>query len=253
MHNLKTCLRCGRCVQVCPLCAITMMPEGPTINRDQCDLCGACAGVCPSHAMRISARQMRVDEVMDVVEADRPFYRRTGGGMTLSGGEPLLQPEFAVALLRASRQAMIGTALETAGFVPWASLEAALPWVDHLLYDLKHLDPEVHRTHTGVPNDIILENLRKAAPLARHLVLRVPVVPGFNATNEAIQAIARLALELDGAKEMHLLPYHRHGKAKYAQLGRTYEFDDAAPLSKEREDELVSLIRGMGIDCRLRG
>lgn len=253
MHNAKTCLRCGRCAEACSLDAITMTPEGPAIDRDRCNLCGACVDVCPPHALKISAKQMSVVDVMAVVEPDRPFYRRSGGGVTLSGGEPLLQPEFASALLQAAKRAGINTALETAGLAPWAVLEAVIPWVDYLLYDVKHLDSEVHKIYTGVPNDIILDNLRKAAPLSRHLIARVPVIPGFNATNGEIEGIAQFVLELGYVKEMHLLPYHRHGKAKYAQLDRAYGFNDAPPLSKEREDELLDLVRNMGIECRLRG
>lgn len=230
-----------------------MTPEGPVVDRNLCDLCGACAEVCPPHAIKISAKQMSVAEVMDVVTSDRPFYRRSGGGVTLSGGEPLLQPEFATAVLQASKRAGINTALETAGFAPWANLEAVVPWVDYLLYDVKHLDSKIHKAYTGVPNDIILENLQKVAPLARYIIVRIPVIPDFNATDREIEAIAQFVSGLDNVREIHLLPYHRHGKAKYAQLARANEFRDAPPLSKEREDELLGLVRGMGIACRLRG
>lgn len=195
-----------------------MTPEGPVVDRSTCNLCGACAEVCPPDAIRISAKQISVAEVMDLVAADRPFYRRSGGGLTLSGGEPLLQPEFAAAVLKASKQATINTALETAGFAPWASLEATMPWVDYLLYDVKHLDSDIHKAYTGVPNDIILENLQKVAPLARYIIVRIPVIPDFNATDREIVAIAQFVSELDNVREIHLLPYHRHGKAKYAQL-----------------------------------
>ena len=111
MHNANTCLRCGRCVQVCPAGAVTMTDEGPVIDRAQCDMCGVCSDNCPPHAMKLSAKRMTVEEVMQVVRSDRPFYRRTGGGMTVSGGEPLLQSEFTVGLLKAARGGAIGTAL----------------------------------------------------------------------------------------------------------------------------------------------
>jgi len=253
MHNAKVCLRCGRCAQVCPAGAITMTVEGPVIDRAQCDLCGVCADNCPPHAMKLSTKRMTVDEVMQVVRSDRPFYRRTGGGMTVSGGEPLLQPEFTVGLLKAARSAAIGTALETAGHVPWSSVEAVVPWVDYLLYDVKHLDSETHRTYTGVPNALILDNLRQVAPLARHLIVRVPVIPGFNATDGAIREIAEFTLGLAGVKELHLLPYHRHGQAKYTQLDRIHEFEGVAPLSEEREQELAETVRSLGLECRIRG
>ena len=234
MHNANTCLRCGRCVQVCPAGAVTMTDEGPVIDRAQCDMCGVCSDNCPPHAMKLSAKRMTVEEVMQVVRSDRPFYRRTGGGMTVSGGA-------------------IGTALETAGYVPWSSVEAVLPWVDYLLYDVKHLDSEIHLTYTGIPNALILDNLRQVAPLARHLIVRVPVIPGFNATDGAIREIAEFTLGLPGVKELHLLPYHRHGQAKYAQLDWNYELEGVDPLSDEREQELAAIVRDVGLECRIRG
>lgn len=253
MHNAKTCLRCGRCAAACPTGAIQMSPEGPVIDRARCDLCGLCAETCPPHAMRISAQRMTVDQVLQVVELDRPFYRRSGGGLTVSGGEPLLQPDFTVALLQAAKQAGIGTALETAGHVPWPNLEAALPWVDYILYDVKHLDSDVHTEHTGVPNSRILDNLRKVAPLAHALIIRVPVIPGFNATEQEIERISRFARDLNGVEELHLLPYHRLGQAKYQQLDRIFKYEGIDPLPAERESELAALVRSMGLTCRIRG
>ena len=253
MYNTKTCLRCGRCAEVCPLDAITMTTDGPIIDRTRCDLCGECAQTCPPHALKLSAAQMTIAEVMEIVEADRPFYRRSGGGLTVSGGEPLLQSAFTVGLLKAARGAAIGTALETAGYVPWSSVEAVLPWVDYLLYDVKHLDSEIHLTYTGIPNALILDNLRQVAPLARHLIVRVPVIPGFNATDGAIREIAEFTLGLPGVKELHLLPYHRHGQPKYAQLDWNYELDGIDPLTVEREQELAAIVRDVGLECRIRG
>ena len=252
MHNDKKCLRCGRCAEVCPEAAIRMTADGPAIDRALCTLCGVCVDNCVPHALRMSARSMSVQEVVQIVERDLAFYRRSGGGMTLSGGEPLLQPGFAREVLRAGRDIGIDTALETAGCVPWAALEAAVPWVDHLLYDVKHLDSETHRRHTGLPNALILENLRRVAPLAKELIVRIPVIPGFNATDEAIRQIAEFALGL-GAKELHILPYHRLGQAKYAQLGLDYECEGVDPLPKERESELAALVMAVGLMCRIRG
>jgi pyruvate formate lyase activating enzyme len=253
MYNAKTCLRCGRCAEVCPLDAIRMTTDGPIIDRTRCDLCGECAQTCPPHALKLSAAQMTIAEVMEIVEADRPFYRRSGGGLTVSGGEPLLQPEFAAELLKSAKKSAVGTALETAGCVPWAHLESAVNWVDHLLYDVKHLDSELHQAYTGISNTAILDNLRRVAPLARHLIIRVPVVPGFNAADEDIRAIAEFALSLNGVMELHILPYHRHGQAKYAQLDWNYELDGIDPLTVEREQELAAIVRDVGLECRIRG
>lgn len=253
MHNAKTCLRCGRCVESCPHGAITMAADGPELDRLACDLCGLCADNCPPHALKITARTMSVGEVIEEVKNDRPFYRRSGGGMTLSGGEPLLQGEFAAELLRAARKAAINTAVETCGYVPWRNLECAIPYLDYLLYDVKHIDSAKHQLYTGVSTQTILENLKRAAPLATHVIVRVPVIPGFNDTAEEIRAIANYTAGLEGIAALHLLPYHRHGQAKYEQLNRTYELEGISPLTAEREEELAAIVRETGLECRIRG
>lgn len=252
MHNEKRCLRCGRCVAACLEGAITMIADEPRIDRERCTLCGECANTCAPHALHLSATEMSVSDVMAVVEADRPFYRRSGGGVTLSGGEPLLQPDFAREILTSARSAGINTALETAGLVAWPALEAVLPLVDYLLYDVKHLDVEAHRRGTGASNAVILDNLVKAAPLARSLIVRVPIVPGFNACNSDVRSIALFARDLH-ADEVHLLPYHRLGQAKYGQLDQEYSCEEVEPLSKEREEELAVLVAGLGVTVRIRG
>lgn len=253
LHNAKTCISCGRCAVGCPNSAITMTADGPTIDREKCRLCGTCASQCPAQAMKISARRVSLEEIMRTVALDRPFYRRSGGGVTFSGGEPLLQPEFVLECLRESKRQGIGTALETAGYVPFSSLESVVPWVDHLLFDVKHLDSAVHEARTGVPNHTILENVRRAAPLARRLVVRVPLIPGFNADDESVRDIARFAAGLDHVKELHLLPYHRMGQAKYAQLDQEYGFEDVTPLAEERVRALAAVVEKEGLSCRIRG
>jgi pyruvate formate lyase activating enzyme len=190
---------------------------------------------------------------MRIVALDRPFYRRSGGGLTFSGGEPLFQPEFVLEGLREAKRQGIGTALETAGYIPFSSLEMVIPWIDHLLFDVKHLDCTVHEAHTGVPNDAILKNLAKAARLARRLVVRVPLIPGFNADDETIRDIARFTAKLDHVKELHLLPYHRMGQAKYAQLDRAYGFVNVAPPAEERVRDLAEIVEREGLVCRIRG
>jgi pyruvate formate lyase activating enzyme len=253
MHNAKTCIRCGRCAAVCPEGAITMTADGPTIDRDKCRLCGTCVSQCPAKAMKISARRVSLAEVMETVVLDRPFYRRSGGGVTFSGGEPLLQPEFVLEGLRESKRQGIGTALETAGHVPFSILESVIPWVDHLLFDVKHLDPDLHKARTGVSNHTILENVRKIAPLARRLVVRVPLIPGFNADDDSVRDIARFATQLDRVTELHLLPYHRMGEAKYAQIDREYQLEDVMPQPEERLRTLAAIVEGEGLICRIRG
>jgi pyruvate formate lyase activating enzyme len=173
----------------------------------------------------MKGRLMQVTEVMDVVRRDIDFYESSGGGATLSGGEPLFQPEFVLEILRACLDQKINTALETAGYVPWESIEAVIPFTDLFLYDIKHLDADKHKEYTGVSNDLILENLKKLIERNCKIIVRTPVIPGFNDTEAEIQAIARYIASI-GIQKYCLLPYHRYGLNKYACLGRKYQLHD---------------------------
>jgi len=176
---------------------------------------------------KIIGRDVTVAEVMKTVGRDRDYYRRSGGGMTLSGGEMLFQYEFARDLLRAAKEDGISTAVETTSCAPWERVEAVLPYVDEYLMDIKHIDSRKHREFTGVPNEKILDNARRIAQSGRtELVIRVPTIPTFNATPEEIREIARFADSLPGVKRIHLLPYHRLGSDKYEGLGRPYKMGD---------------------------
>ena len=247
------CIRCGECIPVCPEGVHDLSDAGRVLRRDRCVVCGRCSPECLGRALRLYGATMTVSEAAKAAREDRDFYAQSGGGVTLSGGEPLLQGEFAAELLRAARKAAINTAVETCGYVPWRNLECAIPYLDYLLYDVKHIDSAKHQLYTGVSTQTILENLKRAAPLATHVIVRVPVIPGFNDTAEEIRAIANYTAGLKGIAALHLLPYHRHGQAKYEQLNRTYELEGISPLTAEREEELAAIVRETGLECRIRG
>ena len=192
---------------------------------------------------RTVGRDVTVAEVMDEILQDAVYYRRSGGGVTLSGGECMAQPEFAEALLRAVHEYGYNTAIETTAFAAREVVERLLPHVDHFLLDIKHMDSEKHRAFCGKPNDKILENARFIAENARDLIIRVPTVPTFNATPEEIAAIARFAASLPGVKELHLLPYHRLGQDKYAGLGREYTLSHITPPTGEEMERLAAAAR----------
>ncbi len=195
-------------------------------------------------------RDVSVGEVMDVVERDRGYYRRSGGGLTLSGGEMLCQPDFALALLRESKYRGITTAVESMGCAEWGTIEKMLPYIDQYLLDVKHTDAQKHREFTGKSNELMLENARKIAESGlTELIVRVPVIPAFNATAEEIASIARFADSLPGVKELHLLPYHRLGQDKYAGLGRDYSMKDVVPPDNAF---MTELLRAAERNCRLR-
>lgn len=199
-------------------------------------------------------RDVTVSEVLEEIERDRVYYRRSGyGGVTLSGGECLWQPEFSEALLRACHERGISTAIETTGYADMDVIRRLLPHVDTVLMDIKHVNGEKHKQFTSRDNSLILENARHIARESKRLIIRTPVVPTFNDTDEEIAGIARFASSLEGVKEMHLLPYHRIGSDKYAGLGRTYEMAHIAPPKKERMSELYEVVTQYGLKCQIGG
>lgn len=204
---------------------------------------------------KIIGRDVTVAEVLKTVEKDRPYYYRSGGGMTLSGGESLCQPEFARSLLRAAKDRGIHTALESMGCAAYSVIEMLLPWLDQYLLDIKHLDTGKHREFTGRRNELMLENARKLARSGyRGLSIRIPVIPGFNDTTAEIEAIAGFAGELRMVNRIHLLPYHRLGQDKYAGLGREYRMYDVLPPTETQMQELLqAAVRASGLECQIGG
>lgn len=196
-----------------------------------------------------------VAHVMEIVEKDRPYYYRSGGGLTLSGGECLCQPEFSRALLRAAQDVGINTAIESMGCAEWSVISSILPHLDTYLMDIKHLDSAKHKAFTGRGNELMLENAMKVARSGiTNLIIRVPVVPAFNDTPREIEAIARYAATLPGVEQIHLLPYHRLGQDKYEQLGRTYTLPDLRPPEPGHMEELKQAVqRSTNLYCRIGG
>ena len=200
-------------------------------------------------------RDVTVEEIMQEVEKDRAYYRRSGGGLTLSGGESLCQPEFARDLLRAAKEAGITTAMESMACAKWEIIESILPYLDQYLMDIKHINPEKHKEFTGRSNELMLENARKvAASGMTELSIRVPVIPTFNDTPEEIRDIAWFADKLPGVKRIHLLPYHRLGQDKYEGLGREYLMKDILPPTNEHMEMLKRVVtENSSLICQIGG
>lgn len=194
-----------------------------------------------------------VKEVIEEVMHDMPYYRRSGGGLTLSGGECLWQPDFGVALLKAAHENGINTAIETTGFADWEVIEKFIPEVDVFLMDIKHINSAKHKEFTTRPNELILENARKIAEKAKRLIIRVPVIPGFNDTIEEIGEIAKFTASLPNVNEIHLLPYHRMGKDKYDGLGRPYLMGDVPSPTSAKMQELLAVCKSYGLTTHLGG
>ena len=203
--------------------------------------------------LKTVGQDVTVAEIMPEVLADSPYFRRSGGGVTLSGGEMLGQVDFAKDLLRACKENGLHTAVESTANAPYEKIEQILPYLDLYLLDIKHMDSVKHKEFTAAGNELILENAKKLANSGVELVVRTPVVPGFNDTPEEIKAIAKFAATLPNVKEHHLLPYHRLGQDKYAGLGRSYAFNGVEPLAKEKMEYLLSVAEESGLRCQIGG
>jgi len=201
---------------------------------------------------KVVGQDVTVAEIIEEVEKDRAYYNRSGGGLTLSGGESLAQADFARDLLRAAKERGINTALESTAYSDYKNIEKILPYLDVYLMDIKHMNSSKHKEFTTRENELILENAKKLAKDAKKLIIRTPVIPTFNATKEEIGAIAKYAKEI-GVKEMHILPYHRLGKDKYYGLGRTYALESIEPPSKELMNELLEVVESYGLKAQIGG
>ena len=202
---------------------------------------------------KVSGRDVTVREVIEEVKKDMPYYRRSGGGLTLSGGESLCQPDFAVSLLRAAKENAINTAMESTGYAEISVIDRFLEYLDYYLMDIKHVDSAKHEKFTTKPNEKILQNARYIAEHAKNLIIRVPVIPTFNETPEEIQKIAEFAASLPNVTKIHLLPYHRYGIDKYAGLGRTYELPDIVSPTDEHMLKLKEIAQKTGLICEIGG
>jgi pyruvate formate lyase activating enzyme len=247
------CIECGACVDACEL----GMPEPgrpkSAGERDACLRCGACADACPTGARRLAGREMGVAEVMAEVDADRVFFEESGGGVTFSGGEPLLQPEFLAALLRAARAAGLHTAVDTCGAVGRERIEAIAPLADLFLFDLKLFDDARHRAATGVSNRPILDNLRALAAVHGDVRVRIPIVPGVTDDAVGLRDSAAFVASLRGVRNVDLLPYHGTGAQKFARTGRDYQLAGLAPPSAEAMAACAAPFRAAGLEVHIGG
>ncbi|MFO7698152.1 MAG: glycyl-radical enzyme activating protein [Anaerolineae bacterium] len=246
----ERCIACGACLEVCEQSCHELTPEGKVYHRENCVACGRCAAECFAEALVLVGRVVTVDDIMRDVLADRLFYSNSGGGVTLSGGEPLLQAEFAAALLAACRVEGIPTAIETAAQFPWEVIAGLLPLLDLVMMDIKVIDEDVHRRVTGVGNARILANARRLGDSGIPLIVRTPVIPGVNDTAEAITAIARFTAELPSLLYYELLPFHPMAAGKYDSLGRPYAARDLARPTPERMTVLTAAAKATGVSVR---
>ena len=243
------CIKCGKCVEICPLGAIEFVDNLRRVNREKCNLCMECARVCPSGAIEQVGKYMTVGEVIEEIEKDRVFYVNSNGGVTFSGGEPLDQWEFVSQVLKECKQKGIHTVLDTAGYVQWDILEEVLRYTDLVLYDVKHMDPKKHKEGTGVSNELILINARKVASKVRTW-LRVSVVPQYNDSESNIKKLSKFGTQLR-AEKISLLPYHAWGEQKYQRLGKNYPFKGIPIPANEHLHNLKRIIESYGLQVTI--
>jgi pyruvate formate lyase activating enzyme len=251
----EKCTGCGRCVAACPEKAIQISDKKSNTDRSKCRGCGQCVQVCPDEARSLMGKEMTVQEVFKDIKGDEKFYKRSKGGMTLTGGEPLFQPDFSRNLLSLCRQAGIHTAIETCGYANWETLKDVLQFADLVLYDLKQMISEKHRQYTGVSNNLILDNVRKIYhELKIPVWARVPIIPGYNDSIENIRDTAGfVAAELGTSVPVHLLAYHQLGETKYERLGKEGKKLFVTPPANEHMLELQKIAASYGLDTRIGG
>jgi formate C-acetyltransferase len=249
-YTESACVGCGACVRACPRGVHRFENGAHRMDRAACVLCGRCVAACAPRALEIAGQEMDVGSVFVVAAEDKPYYESSAGGVTLSGGEPLAQPDFCVALLERLKAAGIHTALDTSLLGPAGALDKVLPLTDLFLADVKHVDAAAHRAGTGVDCSAILENLRRIRAAGKRIIVRVPVIPGFNDSDGAMTAIAEFLAGIGGIEAVELLPYHKLGEAKAARLGMPVPMADAAQLPPARARELAAAFERKGIPLR---
>ena len=241
------CIHCGRCTDVCPTNAIGSADETMSLNRYLCNSCGKCTDVCPSEAILLLGKEMTVRRLCEEARKDTVFYRHSGGGVTISGGEALLNPEFTGELLRELKREAIGVGVDSSGHVPWASVEGVLPYVDFFLWDIKHMNPQRHKELTGASNDLILSNLRAVSEKHVPVYIRLPIIPGYNDSEDNIRATCDFALSLSSLVEIDLLPLHHLGKARYDSLSRPYPIAELSLIPDVVMKEWKILVESYGL------
>jgi pyruvate formate lyase activating enzyme len=247
----ERCTGCGRCTHVCPVGAHGIGARGHTIDRSRCILCGRCAENCPSDVLRLSGRKYTLGEVLQLISEDMDFYIASGGGVTLSGGEPLLQADFCEALAKECVEREIPVLVETAGNVGYAAFQTVLPFVSQFYYDLKGTNEEDYREKTGGSFQLTMENLTRLVSDGADVTARIPIIPGYNDSIGYCRMLADI-LQPTGVKTVHLLPFHRLGSSKYRAMDSDYRYQSVHPPTTEKMNELLSIFSS-GFSAKLDG
>ena len=245
------CTGCMQCFLVCPNKAIEQVNGEIVMNWSKCKRCLKCVEVCPNKARESLTKVITSKEVLEEVIKDIPFYHRSNGGVTLSGGDPLIQIDFVSEILRLCKERGIHTAIETSGFADWDDFLKILKYTDFIFFDIKHMDSKKHKYGTGVSNEKILENIRKVSNLGKNIIIRIPVIPNFNDSEESIKDTVKFVKNMKNIIKIELLPYHKLGVIKYERIGKTYLLKDINPPENSDLIKFKNIIEANDIKCEI--
>jgi len=256
LYSPAQCIACGSCIEACEYGAFTGKNDKISLDKTICINCGECAEVCPTGAASMVGREISVLEAADTLEADAVFFRRSGGGVTISGGEPSQHPAFTNDLILELKRRGIHSAVETCGYAPWESFRETIQNSDLVLFDLKIADPEKHKKGTGTDNELIFSNAERISTQL-NIIFRIPVIPGYTTERSNLEEIADFIVSLGRKKEnndipeLHLLPYHSFGSAKYRSIGKLYELNETLPPSDEEMDIYRRIFTDRSIEVKI--
>ena len=250
MYRANRCVLCGECALVCPQNGIRVNGSALT-DRSKCDVCGTCAKTCYYGAREVSGRKVTVEVVLAEIERETPFHDQSGGGVTFSGGEPLMQRSFLLALLSACRERDIHTVVDTSGYTTWEALDSIREYVNLFLYDLKLIDKDRHTHYTGVSNEPILRNLKSLSEHRHPVYVRIPLIPGVNDHETNLRESAELLASLPNVTGVELMGYHDIAAAKYEALGMSYQLNETKPPSAEHMQRAGSILEGYGLKVKI--
>lgn len=254
LYSPSKCIKCWSCVVACEQDAISLSADGIVTDHQRCVMCGKCCEACPALALEMSGKVMSIDEIIEIIEKERIFFEQSGGGVTFSGGEPLLHNELLIKLLEECGKRGIHRIVDTAGNVREKTLLEVAKQTDLFLFDLKMMDSELHKLWTGADNRLILQNLKKLAETSAPIIIRIPMIGGVNDTDENIEQTARFISELAGErKEVQLLPYHNIAQNKYLKLGRKDNSEKLREPDKETLAAAIEKFRKYGIKAGIGG
>lgn len=247
------CVGCGGCVKICTQGAITFTNDRPLTDPNKCNLCGECVDACVAGAREIIGQKVSVGQVISEVEKDIVFYEQSGGGVTFSGGEPLMQPEFLLALLNLCQMQGVHTAVDTCCYAKPQLLDRISEKTDLFLCDIKHMDSGIHKRFTGVENNLILDNIKRLSETGKEIIIRVPVIPGFNDDRANIEATAKFTKSLSHISRIDILPYNRGGQEKSARLLTGCKLAYAETPDEEKMNSIAKMLTNYGFDVRIGG